>query len=310
MDYSSFRPWALLLFVTLAYPMQSQVVASNPWSIADPNLMLENSHLTIISNKVVYARSFTCRSEKQVGDMRHLHYEVQFDSAGYPVTFKNGEAFRAGAKVKSHADARFGRKWIAAVEFHFEYNPDHQLHRMVVFRWDNEFSRYEEEVRYTYDTDRRLIEQHHSDRTIYRRGYTYRGTSYPNDTIVTEYSVDYLKDTQATYVVHQEGSVISDMLVVEVADSMPSTFDGIMERPVPSGHAKIIGGECVPLYSANPERIRYTYEGGILRFAELISADNQVRSRTGFEFGDSGLLDRVLHSDGIDSRWMQYVFAD
>ena len=310
MDFPIFRSLAVLLFVILLYPIQAQVLPTDPWSISDPDLMLENPHAAILANRVVCARRFVCRLEKQVGAIRHLQYEVRYDSLGYPVEVKNGTAVRAASKERHAKDERFGRKWIGAREFHFEYRPDHQIQRMQVFRWDDENSRQEEEVSYVYDPDGRLVEQHRAEQIIYASGFAYRGASYPNITTYTDCTIDRHDGTYAICIVHVEGSSSSDTLVAEIADSMPTDPDRIRERPLPDGHAMDVGGDCLPFYSVTPLRIRSIYEEGVLQAKELVGADGQVRSRTNFEYSNNGLLKRVSQSDVMISRWMQYVLAE
>lgn len=313
MSFPIFRPLVLLHFVFSVYPIRAQVVATDPWLITDPDVILENTHAAIVANRVVCARSFTCRSGKQVDDMRHLEYEVRFDSLGYPVEVKNGAAVRAESKERNAKDKRFGRKWIGASEFLFEYRPDHQIQCMQAFRWSSEFSRDEEEVHYVYDPDGRLVEQHRAERTIYAPGYSYRGTSYPNTTTFTDCTIDHHEGTHATCIVHEEGSSRSDTLVTEIAeidDSMPTELDGITECLLPVGHAKTAFGECLPLYSPTHLRIRSIYEGGVLHAKEVVDGEDQVLSRTNFEYNDKGLLKRVSQMDGTNLRWMSYVFVD
>jgi len=311
------RP-TLLLLLLFGYhcPVAAQLMQIAPEYISDMDLVLEDPPALLAAQGIGRTQSFNCPSGKCGTKKWELQHEVIYDPQGYPIEFRNGAAMRAEADEKSDLSERFGRRWEDACTFRFHYGPAHELIAVEKCSWDGQYSRDEELVQNTYDAQGRLTTQQHTTRLIYRPGYTYRSTAYPNDTAISILSFSYDQHGLATCVRQSDERARTDTLFTAAAlDTIlyePDSgyvADHVSEQLIPIGHALLLGGICAPQYGAHTACMRSTFINGRLATNDIVLESGAIVSHTVFRYADSGLLEAVEDGEGNRLRYLVHSLA-
>jgi len=312
---------AVILFGVSTSNLLAQLPAQplhfDPWSDNQSwSLLLNNDRELIASNHVERMDRYLCHPGKKRPSENRLMSTVTFNASGNPVYCQDRWVIWSSYKQRPEDVGKrlFGKGLVGIVEYRFMYGEKGHLEHVSEVSWDAPYSRHERDVRFTYDAEGRLVQETIEARHIYKPGFKYRGTKYPNDTSVVRFTLSYISGNHVRHLIRSTGPETSDTLYKDVPfhDLFPMWADSYadtdtIEVAVVTGHATLLGGACVPTLSDNVVR-RHIHEGGKLRYTETVNRKTgAISGRRTTVYRSDGLYDATIDEKGTCIYRMEYA---
>jgi hypothetical protein len=323
------------LKVTFGY---GQIFHTDPYLIDLIGFNIDQTKKEIVTNKIKKVSSFYSYLKKDGSKKKKnkLIYSLDIDSYGNPSYYQHQYSMACWWWPTFLQSLKLQKKRTDTYEYHFQYdNTNNLTHISEIFIETSYPTHSEIDIYNYYDENNRLKKQTYSDKTIYKPGYKYAGSSYENDTTIFNYNLEYSSNGNVSTILRQKSTFeYQEEINKERRETKLDTlifncpFDSIfIEKEIQKGIKKdslqrIIetttyssiakpmgGGPCFSTDSPNDRITKYYYadNGKLIKTESFLRSGAFVGSQL-WEYYDNGLIKTITNKESNHIIYYAYEF--